>query len=269
MSPSPWQTLSAPTSRPAEHVRAESVVPEPALERPGPAPRRGRIVPRSTTAAAFCPSLRCRSASVTPRAPPPARPPANQPARSRRARGSSRPRRCRWTSRSMRMNAPVARFSAYASKISGRAAVSVTRPMSLSPSEPRGVALQGRHVHPLVDRAHLGRDELGAVLEQVRRAEAERRLVHPHDHRLDGARHGGEQSRFRRHDPGGLGGSGPPEPGSVGEHVAAADVDLVRRASPSPASGARPPPGRRRGSRCARPCSRAARAGSSTRRPCG
>ena len=100
---------------------------------------------------------------------------------------------------SMRMNAPVSRFSAYGSTASGSERRSRTTPMSFSSSRSgRGDLLErldvGERDELVDDRAHRARRVLDADL----RARLERPLAHPADARLDLARDDRRRAPGRR-----------------------------------------------------------------------
>ena len=105
---------------------------------------------------------------------------------------------------------------------SARSSSSSHTPMSLSSSFSAASVLEGVDVDLVLERADGGRDGARADLHQVGAARQHRLLVHPHERRLELV------GDLRR----GIGG---------GQHVAAADVDLVGRASASPTARRRPP----------------------------
>ena len=114
-------------------------------------------------------------------------------ARARRRARRARPRPCPAATvscvrSSIRMNAPVARLSAYGSASTGAAVRSVMRPMSLSPSASAGRGLERGDVHPRGDRRDVRPHAPRRVLEQVAGADARRRLDHPAHGRLELAR---------------------------------------------------------------------------------
>ena len=110
--------------------------------------------------------------------------------------------------RSMRMNPPRSRLSAYGSNTIGCAQLDRAHADVIELELLRGNVLQRVDVHLVFQRRHGGVDRLRPDLQQVRTALQHRPIVHPDDRRLeligDGRR--GVSGR---------------------EHVAAADVDFV------------------------------------------